>query len=96
MKFTRADGTAVDESVKVGEMKLIPLGPEKVQATVVPAKGFDAGAGKGKELQAALTGGTVGVILDGRGRPLQLPAETKERVKKLAEWNAALNIYPTK
>jgi hypothetical protein len=96
VKFTRADGTAVDESVKVGEMKLIPLGPEKVQAAIVPAKSFDAGAGRGKELQATLEGGTVGVILDGRGRPLQLPAETKERVKKLAEWNAALNIYPTK
>jgi hypothetical protein len=63
---------------------------------ITPARGFDVGAGKGKELEATLEGGTVGVIIDGRGRPLQLPADKKERVRKLSEWNKALNIYPTK
>jgi len=94
--FRRADGSQVEESLKVGEMKLIPLGPEKVQATISPAKGFDAGAGRGKEFQATLEGGTVGIILDGRGRPLQLPEDKKQRVAKLMEWNQALNIYPAK
>ncbi|MDI6739290.1 MAG: glutamate mutase L [Candidatus Edwardsbacteria bacterium] len=94
--FTKADGRTVEESIKTGDMKLIPLGDEKVRATIVPARGFDAGAGKGKELEAALEGGTVGVIIDGRGRPLALPSETKERVKKLTEWNWALDIYPAK
>lgn len=96
VRFTRADGSAVEESVRAGEMKLIPLGDEKVKATIAPARGFDAGAGRGKEFEATLEGGTVGVIIDGRGRPLPLPAETKERVRKLAEWNQALNIYPAK
>jgi uncharacterized protein (TIGR01319 family) len=96
VKFARTDGSTVEESVKVGEMKLIPLGPEKVQATIAPAKGFDAGAGKGKEFTATLEGGTVGIILDGRGRPLQLPEDKKQRVAKLAEWNRALDIYPAK
>lgn len=96
VSFKRADGTAVTEAVKAGEMKLIPLGDEKVTATIAPARGFDAGAGKGKEFQTTLEGGTVGVIVDGRGRPLQLPPESKDRVRKLAEWNQALNIYPAK
>jgi hypothetical protein len=96
VKFARADGSAVEEKVAAGDMKLIPLGDEKVTATIVPSRGFDIGAGKGKELEVTLEGGTVGVIIDGRGRPLQLPAEAKERVKKLTEWNLALNIYPAK
>jgi uncharacterized protein (TIGR01319 family) len=96
VRFARADGTKVEESVRVGEMKLVPLGEDKVKATIFPAKGFDAGAGRGKEIEATLEGGTVGIILDGRGRPLTLPEDKKERVRKLAEWNKALNIYPTK
>jgi len=96
VRFARADGTKVEESVRVGEMKLVPLEEDKVKATIVPAKGFDAGAGRGKEIEATLEGGTVGIILDGRGRPLPLPEDKKERVRKLAEWNKALNIYPTK
>jgi len=96
VRFTRADGTAVEETVAAGQMKLVPLGDEKVTAAIVPARGFDAGAGKGKELQATLEGGTVGVIIDGRGRPLALPEDDQERVRKLTEWNQALNIYPTK
>ncbi|MDP2807446.1 MAG: methylaspartate mutase, partial [bacterium] len=94
--FTRADGSKVDESIKAGEMKLIPLGVEKVKAQIIPAKQFDIGAGKGKELEAILEGGTVGVIIDGRGRPLLLPTDKNERIRKLNEWNQALNIYPAK
>jgi hypothetical protein len=94
VKFTRADGSKVDESIKVGEMKLIPLGAEKVQAQIIPTKNFDTGAGKGKELDTTLEGGTVGVIIDGRGRPLLLPEDKKLRVKKLVEWNQVLTIYP--
>jgi uncharacterized protein (TIGR01319 family) len=96
VRFTRADGTKVDESIKVGEMKLIPLGVEKVKAQVNPAKQFDVGAGKGKETEVTLEGGTVGVIIDGRGRTLLLPADKKERIRKLNEWNQALDIYPAK
>ncbi|MBI4726601.1 glutamate mutase L [candidate division TA06 bacterium] len=96
VRFTRADGSKVEESVKVGEMKLIPLGAEKIKAQIILAKHFDLGAGKGKELEATLEGGTVGVIIDGRGRILVLPADKKERIRKLNEWNQALNIYPTK
>jgi hypothetical protein len=94
VKFARADGTQVEESVKVGQMSLIPLGPEKVQATIIPAKGFDVGAGRGKELSATLEGGTVGIILDGRGRPLAVPEDRRERIRKLTEWNQALKVYP--
>ena len=40
-----------------------------------PARGFDLGAGPGKALTRTIRGGTVGVILDARGRSLSLPEE---------------------
>ena len=39
-------------------------------------------------------GGVVGVIIDCRGRPLVLPEDREERVRKLTEWNDALGVYP--
>jgi hypothetical protein len=35
----------------------------------------------------------TGVILDGRGRPLQLPP-AEQRAEVLAQWEAALQAYP--
>ncbi len=93
VKYTKEDGSVVEENIKAGQMKLIPLA-EKLKAVVVPAKGFDIGAGKGKEMEVALEGGTVGLIIDGRGRPLVIPDDKKERVRKLNEWNQALEVYP--
>ena len=50
-------------------------------------KGFDIGAGPGKELTTNVTGGTTGIIFDARGRrPFAIPAETHKRVEKLVEW----------
>jgi hypothetical protein len=33
-------------------------------------------------------------VLDGRGRPLQLPTQAEERVRALKHWHAALKLYP--
>jgi hypothetical protein len=57
-------------------------------------KGFDAGAGPGQAATREITGGPVGLILDGRGRPLRLPADPAARVQKLKHWNRALGVYP--
>ena len=78
-----------------GELKLIPL-PEGARETVTatPAKKLDLGAGKGQPVTREIGGGVVGLILDGRGRPFELPTERAERVAKLRAWNKALDIYP--
>ena len=82
--------------VKYEEMKLIPLGlGETVEAEIIPAKGFDVGAGKGKPVTTKLEGGVVGVIIDGRGRPLTLPEDHGKRIAKLKEWFTELDVYPS-
>ena len=56
------------------------------EITVTPARNFDLGEGKGKEIQRTVQGGVAGVIIDTRGRPLQIPTEDNARIAKMKEW----------
>ncbi|MBU0640657.1 MAG: glutamate mutase L [Planctomycetes bacterium] len=80
----------------VGELKRVALEPG-TRATVkaVPARGFDLGAGPHQPVQRNIPGGVVGLILDARGRPLELPHDHAARLAKLQAWNSALEAYPT-
>ena len=46
-----------------------------------------------KPIEKEIRGGTVGVILDGRGRPLKLPDDDAERRQQLSQWVRALELY---
>jgi len=86
-------GDGVSEAVKVGEIKVIPAGRgEFRELTVEPARGLDIGAGKGKSITQKFEGGTVGIIIDARGRPLNLSPVTSERVAKNREWLEAMGL----
>jgi len=81
------------ETFRYGELRVLPLGVgETLQATIKPARGFDVGAGKGRAVEATLEGGVVGVVVDARGRPLQLPQDDTTRRQKLIEWMTALGL----
>jgi hypothetical protein len=95
VKVERADGSVEEKSVNFGDMAVIPVPVgEKAKITVSPTRKFDVGLGGGKEVHTEINGGVVGVILDCRGRPLVLPEDREERVRKLTEWNKALDVYP--
>ena len=89
------DGSKIVEDLTFGEMKRIDL-PEREEASVMirPTRRFDVGAGPGKILNAKAYGGVVGVVMDARGRPLELPDEDGTRMEKLVEWFSALGLYP--
>jgi hypothetical protein len=55
---------------------------------------MDIGAGKGEIINTKIYGGQTGILLDGRGRPLELPAIDSERIAKLQEWSKVVNEYP--
>lgn len=81
------------ETFRYGELRVLPLGVgETIQAMIRPARGFDVGAGRGRPLEATLEGGVVGVVVDARGRPLQLPQDNAQRRQKLLEWMTALGL----
>ncbi len=85
---------AVEGALKFGEMKLLPLAlNETAEMTFNPARGFDVGEGKGNAATRRVKGGAVGLILDGRGRPLNLPENTADRVNSLKSWMTTLGNY---
>jgi uncharacterized protein (TIGR01319 family) len=78
---------------RAGEIRTLPLGPgEKAEVEVIPARGLDMGEGRGKPVRRTVEGGVVGVIADGRGRPLSIPSEPAERIRRLSEWMDALGL----
>jgi len=77
----RIEGGGLDRSgeIQFGHLELLPLGPgATAKISVDPERGFDLGAGPGKSIEREVKGGTVGLILDGRGRPLILPEEATD------------------
>ncbi|MFW6109474.1 MAG: glutamate mutase L, partial [archaeon] len=89
------NGKKLEESLKLGDLKLIPLGEgEEAKVFVEPANQYDIGAGPGKELEATVQGGVAGLLLDARGRPLYLPDEEQKRKELLLKWFKAIDLYP--
>ena len=94
VKLTAAGIRGVHEAV-AGELAALQTGEaEEVTLEVAPSRGFDVGAGKGVAVTRTVRNGPVGVIIDARGRPLQLPANAAERVETLQRGYRALDIYP--
>jgi hypothetical protein len=86
--------TADRGSILVGEMRRIPLAHDaECEMTVTPEKGFDMGAGPGKPVTRTVRGGTVGLILDARGRAIEVPAAEADRRATVARWLDALGVY---
>ena len=90
------DGTPpVAEDVSYGELRLYPLSlGEKASLKLQPSRRFDVGAGNGNMVEAEAMGGVVGLVIDTRGRPLEIPTDTAQRVAQLTEWQTALDAYP--
>lgn len=95
------DGRVEDGKLMYGELKCFPLGfdektalPLKAKTNLKPGGRLDIGAGPGVNVETEVSGGVVGIILDGRGRPFILPTDDAVRVRKLKEWMTAMNIYP--
>jgi uncharacterized protein (TIGR01319 family) len=86
-----AEGERTTVTVLGGQLVRLPLGQgEHATLTAQPAKNFDLGAGKGKAITVPVNGGVVGVLLDGRGRPIALPQDDATLHAKLQEWLVAV------
>ncbi|HKY72492.1 MAG TPA: glutamate mutase L [Nitrospira sp.] len=89
------DGRMVKDRLVFGDLKHYPLEPGlKARMTVHPGKAIDVGAGGGASVTRDVQGGVVGLLLDGRGRPLHLPAEPAVRIAALKKWFDAVGLYP--
>ncbi len=90
------EGEGINErgSIAFGEMQLFPLADGvTAKAVIEPARGFDCGAGPGKRVERTVRGGSVGVILDARGRPLELPEVRSDCRKAMERWITTMGMY---
>ena len=79
--------------LQVGQLQRMPLADgEEVEVSLQPARRWDVGAGPGQALNARVRGGVVGLVLDGRGRPIQMEAD-QDRRRQISDWQQALNLY---
>ena len=93
--ITFPDGRVDKGQLSFGALRLVPLASEqKASITVQPAKQVNLGAGAGVAVTREVQGGVVGLLLDGRGRPLRLPADHAARVAALTKWYQAVDLYP--
>ncbi|MEC8840555.1 MAG: glutamate mutase L [Candidatus Poribacteria bacterium] len=85
----------VEDTIPVGELKLYKVGmDEVVQVKIQPHRHFDAGAGNGQVVETEVRGGVVGLVIDTRGRPLEMSADTVQSVEDLKTWLQTLDVYP--
>ena len=96
--ITYSDGKRTEDSLSLGEIRVFELKEgEKAKVEISPANKFDLGEGKGKKLIKEVVGGVVGLVIDARGRPLNLDGSKGKgpMEKVLSEWNSAFDAYPT-
>ena len=91
-----SDQPVINEKIPFGELRLYPLAlGKKVSLKLHPSRRFDLGAGHGTTVEKEAVGGVVGLVIDTRGRPLEVSADSEKRVPQLTKWQDALNIYPS-
>ena len=93
--LTMSDGATVEGSISVGELAYHPLGLDETATNRIdPQRGWDFGEGPGKELQTTVHGGVVGLIIDGRGRPVMFAESRDQQIADTIRWNSATDQYP--
>jgi uncharacterized protein (TIGR01319 family) len=95
-KFTFSNGDIIEKDLKKNELYRIEAKYEKIKAELIPHKKMNVGSGIGEHIKTTIYGGLVGIILDGRDRPISIPNDSKDRLSYLKDWSEALNEYPLK
>jgi len=86
-KLSYGDGTEVRADVKFGGLEILPLpSGQSAQLSLQPLRRADAGLGPGRSGVVPVTGGAMGIIIDARGRPLQLPGDPVRRRELIKKW----------
>ena len=70
----------------------LKLNLEEYKIKIFPSKNVDVGNGYGVELDSVVKGGEVGIILDGRGRPLVFK-NNDDRKKQIENWSTITKEY---
>lgn len=90
-RLSYADGTDARAEVKFGGLEILPLpNGQTARLSLQPFHRADAGLGAGKSGTVTVTGGALGVVIDARGRPLQIPNDPVRRRELMKRWSYAV------
>jgi hypothetical protein len=97
IRLIRGDASVTEMDVPAGVVRRVPLSlQERATVEVRPGHAFDIGLGrKGAGGKAVIHGGTLGIVIDTRGRPLSLPRDPKQCRARMQEWIAGLTGVET-
>jgi hypothetical protein len=84
------EGQTLDLEVPFGTIRVIPLGTgQTAELELRPSPLFDVGLGaSGQAGATTVLGGTIGIIIDARGRPLPFPNDPSEQRERIRRWLA--------
>ena len=87
-------GRTIQEEVSFGSLRVIPLQPgQHASLELHPAPGFDVGVGQpGQSATAEAEGGTIGIVIDARGRPLPIPDDGEDRRQRMQTWLGGVGV----
>jgi hypothetical protein len=73
--------------VRHGSLELVPLpAGQKASIEIQPSRGVDLGTKHAGVFRAQVEGGSLGVVIDARGRPITLPVEAEKRRAQVQKW----------
>ncbi|NJN80378.1 MAG: hypothetical protein HC797_07860 [Anaerolineales bacterium] len=90
-KLNYENGAEATIDLKFGSLETLPLASgETGKLTIQTSYGADVGFGPGRGGNIPVSGGALGVVFDGRGRPLDLPSDPVRRRELIKKWNWTL------
>lgn len=90
-KLTYENGTEAQTELKYGGLETLPLPVgETGKLSIQCLHGADVGFGPGRGGTIPVSGGALGIVFDGRGRPLELPSDPVRRRELTKKWNWSL------
>jgi len=90
----RAGKVSLSRTLVAGTLSTVRVPPDTTARLVVEpcSSELDFGAGPGRTWHGTVPGSKVGLVLDGRGRPIALPADTGLRISRRIESLVALGV----
>jgi hypothetical protein len=92
LKMVYENGREVDLEVHQGALEVLPLpARQTARLQLQPLHRYDVGMGApGRGGGLKVTGGSLGVIIDARGRPISMPEDRPQRAELIKRWLTAL------